>query len=419
MVTQELLDYIKAQMQQGVSPDSIKTTLLSHGWLQPDIDTALEGLQQAQNSPLGDQPPLNIQSQDQKGNFIKKLGIVTLIVIAFAAVTSGGVFAYFYFFPTPEMVFARMWNNFQTIHQFKYEGNVDVNMHMNAQPTPVISQDTLSQQIPAIPLAKDNHIKATFAGYTDISVLNRPQGNVAVTLSANLLGDGDSSISVEQLNVDPERMYFKFTKTENIPFVNLDSIKSDWIFYDTKSYAHELNSQKALSKDQTIELTKLAEKRKFFTITKTLPSEKINGSDTHHYAYEINVTELKAFITESSAIIKGSKLSDKELKDMNTGLNNEFKNIKDIGGEMWIGRSDYYPYKFTLSFVIEDKYGSSKFKGELSYKDFNKQVSLYPPSDSISTDTAMKKVLSAMYPDDNQNGVPDVYETQGGVAPTY
>lgn len=417
MVTQELLDYIKAQMQQGISPESIKMTLLSQGWLQPDIDTALEGLQQAQNSPA--EQALSIQSQNPKSNLFKKLGSIILIVFAFVAITSGGVFAYFYFFPTPEMVFARMWNNFQSIHQFKYDGNVDLTMSMKAQPTPFLSQDTLSQQIPAIPLAKDNHIKVTFAGYTDISVLNRPQGNVAVTISANLLGNGDSSISIEQLNVDPERMYFKFTKTENIPFLNIDPIKSDWIFFDTKSYAHELNSQKALSKDQTAQLTKLAEKRKFFVISQTLPSEKINGADTHHYAFKIDTTELKGFIVESSAIIKGSELSDNEKKDMNTRFDDEFKNIKDIGGEMWIGKRDFYPYKFMLTFVMEDMYGTSKFKGELSYKDFNKQMSLYPPADSISTDDALKKVLSAMYPDNNQNGVPDMYEVQGGTGQVY
>lgn len=419
MVTQELLDYIKAQQQQGISGDAIKLTLLSHGWLQPDIDTAFDGLRKIEDvSPVQLSPDMRLQ--DPKGNLVKKLGLVTLIVMAFLAFTTGGVFAYFYFFPTPEMVFARMWSNFQNIHQFHYDGNIDVNMHMNAPSTPIVApDDTLTQQIPAIPLSKDNHIKASFAGYTDISVLNRPQGKIAVTLSANLLEEGDSSITLEQLNVDPERMYFKFTKTENMSFINLDPIKSDWIFYDTKSYAHELNSQDALTKDQTEKLTKLAERRKFFVISKTLPSEKINGSETHHYAYSINTTELKAFMVEASTIIKGSKLTDSELRQMNSSLDDEFKSVKNIEGEMWIGKRDYYPYKFTLSFVIEDKYSSSKFRGELSYKNFNKKISLYPPSDPISTEIALKKVLSAMYPDDNKNGVPDIYETQGGVIPSY
>lgn len=40
MINQQLLDYIKQQTQQGISPDNIKNALHSNGWTEADIDEA-------------------------------------------------------------------------------------------------------------------------------------------------------------------------------------------------------------------------------------------------------------------------------------------------------------------------------------------------------------------------------------------
>jgi len=44
MINQQLIDYIKQQMQQGVSLDNIKNTLRSNGWGDADIDQAFNNL---------------------------------------------------------------------------------------------------------------------------------------------------------------------------------------------------------------------------------------------------------------------------------------------------------------------------------------------------------------------------------------
>ena len=40
MVNQQLLDYVKQQLQQGVSREQIKSSLMANGWQAQDIDEA-------------------------------------------------------------------------------------------------------------------------------------------------------------------------------------------------------------------------------------------------------------------------------------------------------------------------------------------------------------------------------------------
>lgn len=40
MTNQQLLDYIKQQLQQGVSREIITNNLISQGWQQPDVNEA-------------------------------------------------------------------------------------------------------------------------------------------------------------------------------------------------------------------------------------------------------------------------------------------------------------------------------------------------------------------------------------------
>src|SRR3989344_6205520 len=51
MVNPQLLDYIKQQLQQNVSKEQIKNSLLANGWQTSDIDEAFSSLQPNIPSP--------------------------------------------------------------------------------------------------------------------------------------------------------------------------------------------------------------------------------------------------------------------------------------------------------------------------------------------------------------------------------
>ena len=50
MINQQMLDYIKQQMQQGVSQEQIKNSLMANGWQQQDIEEGFNNIV-AQNTP--------------------------------------------------------------------------------------------------------------------------------------------------------------------------------------------------------------------------------------------------------------------------------------------------------------------------------------------------------------------------------
>ncbi len=57
MINQQLLDYIKQQLQQNTSKEQIRSTLITNGWQPQDVDNAFSFISNPVNPPLPAQPP--------------------------------------------------------------------------------------------------------------------------------------------------------------------------------------------------------------------------------------------------------------------------------------------------------------------------------------------------------------------------
>jgi hypothetical protein len=86
------------------------------------------------------------------------------------------------------------------------------------------------------------------------------------------------------------------------------------------------------------------------------------------------------------------------------------KTLTKIGGDIWIGKTDYYPYKLTFNMVISDKTSSTEFSLLMNYKKFNIPLVVETPQNAITIEEATQRVFAAMYKDENKNGIPDAYE---------
>jgi len=71
MITQDLLDYINAQLQNGVNEADIRQSLLNNGWNQDDVEAAFKGKLQSDTASPQTPPPL---SKDEAVAAIKKMG---------------------------------------------------------------------------------------------------------------------------------------------------------------------------------------------------------------------------------------------------------------------------------------------------------------------------------------------------------
>jgi len=108
MVNQQLLDYIKQQLQRGVSKEQIKSSLIANGWQAQDVDEAFAFIQNPANHSQSVPPPTQtipslpgataIFSQawviykQRLGTFLGVIIIPMLIMVVLIAVLAGGGF---------------------------------------------------------------------------------------------------------------------------------------------------------------------------------------------------------------------------------------------------------------------------------------------------------------------------------------
>ena len=108
MINQQILDYIKQQLQQGVSREQIKSSLITNGWSENDINEAFATL--STNSVPLPQSPMSQQTQaslpgataifgqawslykQRLGTFLGIMIIPMLVLIGLLAVLAGGGF---------------------------------------------------------------------------------------------------------------------------------------------------------------------------------------------------------------------------------------------------------------------------------------------------------------------------------------
>jgi hypothetical protein len=84
MINQQLLDYIKQQLQQGVTQEQIKSALMANGWQAQDIDEGFNAI----NAPVSQKQYLNFATK--KPAKMLKTVLVSIAGILFA-VAAGGI----------------------------------------------------------------------------------------------------------------------------------------------------------------------------------------------------------------------------------------------------------------------------------------------------------------------------------------
>lgn len=106
MVNQQLFDYIKQQLQQGISKEQIKSSLITNGWQAQDIDEAFSFILNPVSQPSPVPPPAQVISslpgttaifgqawtiyKQRLGTFLGVMAIPMLIMVVLLAVIAGG-----------------------------------------------------------------------------------------------------------------------------------------------------------------------------------------------------------------------------------------------------------------------------------------------------------------------------------------
>lgn len=90
MELQELVSYIKTQLQNGQSEDTIRPVLTARGWQSSDIDVTFQSINSnSQTSPL--QNDVTVNNTKARSHIV----ILLVIIFAFLILGAGGIYAYF------------------------------------------------------------------------------------------------------------------------------------------------------------------------------------------------------------------------------------------------------------------------------------------------------------------------------------
>lgn len=340
---------------------------MANGWQEAVINEAFISI----NSPMSSTPPDNIAAQQfstisqQPARRINKtlLAVVSILGIL---IIGGGVFGYFYYFQeTPEKVIEKMKTRLTEVKTLEYQGEIsDFSINFNIN----------------------------FNGKSDVGDLNNPKGLFAFNIK-----QGESALGLEIRTID-KVVYIKLNGLPNLAgSFDLSVLSNQWIKIDTAPIKED-QKQQELTPEQVEKLKQIVKQAEIFKVTEKLASEKNGEVNTHHYKFLIDKNELKKLIVDIIKVVQDKTLTNEELAEFDKVL----EAIETLGGEIWIGKKDYLPYKILL--MLKET-AESKTAGQLqlmtvtlSFKNYNKPVQIDIPSSVKSIEEIFGQQLPEFQP---------------------
>lgn len=390
MINQQLLDYIKQQLQQGTDREKINNSLMANGWQVSDIKEAFDSIIPS-NQPVQPTSP-NISTPQsfstfspQPQNGMSKT-LLAVILIVGVLIVGGGAFAYFNYFQSPEKIVQKMITKLTEIKSLEYSGEIKTEVNVGD----LLGGGNLLQPTQPVSNNKTSNFSVNFNGVSDTNDLNNPKGSFSFNINTDALGQENFTLGLEVRTID-KIVYVKLSNLPNLGSFDLTAVSNQWIKVDTEALKKQFGLEKIeeqlkeaqkkqeLSPEQIEKLKTAVQQHKVFKITESLAGEKIEGVDTYHYKFTIDKEEIKKLLTDISQITQDKTLTEKELAD----FDESFKAIELPEGEIWIGKKDFLPYKISLSSVIKET-EKSKTSGKVSFtllfKNFNKPVQIEIPA---------------------------------------
>ncbi len=385
MANQQLLEYIKQELQQGVNKEQLKGSLVANGWQDSDIEEAFNSMSSS-SQPSQPVAQDNIPFQSPPAQSSKnKLFVVAICIVGLLFISGGAVFGYVYYFPSPEKIVQKMTLALTEITSLEYSGEIRAEVTTGnalgggfAQPTETTANKKMST------------FSTSFNGVSDVHDLNNPEGSFSLNVTTDALGQGDFAFGFEIRTID-HIIYVKISNVPNVDFFDLRDVANQWIKIDTEALKKQFGLEESEEQDteaqkkyklspEQIEKIKIAvQQAGILKVTEKLASEKIEGMNMYHYKFTIDREGIKKLFIDMSHIIQDKTVTEKELAD----FDKSFEAVELPEGEIWIGKNDFLPYKIFLSSIIKetDKSNTSgKMSFTLLFKNFNKPVQIEIPS---------------------------------------
>ncbi len=333
-----------------------------------------------------------------------KRALWALVAIVVVAAAAGSAWAYMHFSkPSKDEIFNAVFKKFENATSYEFAGAA----HFEAK-----LQDKLAflsdETLPAKPA---NAEQKTFIDFDFTGITRTDRKEMSLTLKTKIYASGDEdnklAVGFDVRRVDG-LLYARLNQLPTFGVIGLlaGSFKDQWVSIDLGEIE---DLQKSLSSNtSTTDLDAEAEKLKKFgeqldeqfinvlkqsTFTE-LASEKIDGSPTYHYRFEINKPALETFLDNALAAEATPESFKSELKEFREKL----RGITFSPGEIWVDTNDLSLRKITFNGVVDIKEGERSDKASYAltgmFKNYNNAPAVEKPA---SSKTIMELLGGSMF----------------------
>lgn len=170
------------------------------------------------------------------------------------------------------------------------------------------------------------------------------------------------------------------------------------------------------SEQKQKESSEAFQKHNPFSISKSLPGEKIDGQDTFHYAYTIDKEKIRALLPELYRINTDSELDKDDRKEFDESLNA----VNFEGGQLWIWKHDYRLARVTTGVSMSDvdsKDADASVRSRVDFRNYNEKITVDIPAGAKTFEDIMTELQAAAEKDTDKDGLSDAEENLYGTNP--
>ncbi len=366
----EIVDYITAAKNHGLTEQEIKQNLLKAGWEAAAVENSFVKVKAAsQKTELMPKPviehtpaqapvasvPAALPISDAHfttPNKAKRPVLIFVIVLLGILLLGGGAFGYYtYVLNNPE----KTWQKFSENPQSKiYQSEVTFSYS---------DPNSLNSTSSFISL---QNLKFDFTGnvYANTAEADKPQSDSSLQYTYS---SGNTSISTG----------FEYILLDNVLYLNIgnnpilsmlgnsfgNDQKVDWIKIDLKKLEDSPNSDAAQAKtfkdifsaDFTGQIEKIWDDAHIITVSKYVGREKVGGVNTLHFQNQLDKQALKNALGETITKVlekvrgQGAEIKDEDLANVKFAADSIIDKIEVQNLETWIGTSDFRLYKIKFA----------------------------------------------------------------------
>lgn len=451
MSQKEILDYIKASLDNGYPEERITGELLKAGWEVGVVKEAFASVknhvsnapikvserqeEHEKKEPVPEQKSSQTQALETGNKSIAKKIIVNsklkLALIIFLSVVIFGALASFVYArlqDTPDKVLEKSLLAMETVSAFDY--NLEVKgeyqwkkgdfSDIMADPFVLLS-DADSQIDDQILNPIKHQASLNIKGHSSTQVDNL-DSKLDLSFWSDEMKEGEK-IEIET-RVLKEQAYIKLS-LPSLDLIDLSPLENKWLKAPLQTEKIDMFSKLSAGEDSSVvvdnvsdldsssteaniseklssEVNKLKAtviKNKPFTVIDTFSGALPSGQKTYHYVIEFDKAALERIFLE----VQADEFEDQEQAVQE--LKEDMANIEIISGELVVGRDDFMLHNFSIS--ISMKEGANKedmlqilnLKIELSLQSFNQPSSVEEPKDSFLLQDVVGELLESFFMD--------------------